>query len=172
MVGCGFDADVVYRLHRERSGHIQHASYLKPILASIRSYQYPELRVYSHNASAQLGDRPSATGKWAFVVNLPRYGGGLQIAPVAAGTDGMLDLCVLHHGGVFHGLRYLVGAVLGRLQGCSGVMTARTKRVRIESDSEVHYQLDGDPGGVLPVEVEILPGRLTALIPPDGSVSL
>ena len=35
MVGCGFDADVVERLHRHRNGHIHYWSYAKPILESI-----------------------------------------------------------------------------------------------------------------------------------------
>ena len=46
MAGCGFDADVVHRLHATRRGHIRHSSYIQPILASIRRYEYPELKVY------------------------------------------------------------------------------------------------------------------------------
>jgi diacylglycerol kinase family enzyme len=43
-------------------------------------------------------------------------------------------------------------------------------RLRIEAeDSELNdaipFQLDGDPGGVLPLEIEVLPGRLTLIIP-------
>ena len=51
MAGCGFDAEVVRRLHQERTGHIHHLSYAKPILDSIRSYEYPELRVYCEPTS-------------------------------------------------------------------------------------------------------------------------
>jgi diacylglycerol kinase family enzyme len=35
--------------------------------------------------------------------------------------------------------------------------------VRIASDRSVPYQLDGDPGGQLPLEIEVLPSRLTIL---------
>ncbi len=52
MVGCGFDAEVVHRLHATRGGHISMWSYSKPIFESIRSYQYPELRAYC-DCSAQ-----------------------------------------------------------------------------------------------------------------------
>ena len=41
MIGCGFDAEVVRRVHLERDGHITRLSYLKPIWESIRSYEYP-----------------------------------------------------------------------------------------------------------------------------------
>ena len=46
MAGCGFDADVVARLHRQRSGrHISYWTYARPILESIRNYGYPKLRI-------------------------------------------------------------------------------------------------------------------------------
>jgi diacylglycerol kinase family enzyme len=37
--------------------------------------------------------------------------------------------------------------------------------LRIAADEDVPYQLDGDPGGMLPVEVEVLPGRVSLLVP-------
>ena len=46
MVSCGFDAEVVHSLHLHRTGHVTSASYFQPLMASIRYYDYPELRVY------------------------------------------------------------------------------------------------------------------------------
>ena len=45
MLSCGFDAEVVRRLHEDRSGNIHHFSYAKPIIDAIRTYEYPPLRV-------------------------------------------------------------------------------------------------------------------------------
>ena len=39
MAGCGFDAEVVHRLHSKRTGHIRHWSYARPILSAIRRYR-------------------------------------------------------------------------------------------------------------------------------------
>ena len=47
MASCGFDADVVHRLHRRRRGHIRSSSYVQPILDSIRNYKYPEFQITS-----------------------------------------------------------------------------------------------------------------------------
>ncbi len=55
MAGCGFDADVVHRLHRRRQGrHISYWSWAGPIWQSIRDYRYPNLRVscQSHGEAA------------------------------------------------------------------------------------------------------------------------
>jgi diacylglycerol kinase family enzyme len=164
MVGCGFDAHVVHELHEARAGHISHWSYAKPILSAIRSYEYPQLRVY---CDSKLDDAPTAVARWAFVFNLPCYAGGLEFTPLAVGTDGKFDVCTFDRGGMWNGLRYL-SSVWGRWHGSLPDCAQRhASRIRIESDRPVAYQLDGDPGGLLPVEIENLPGRLTLIVPPD-----
>jgi diacylglycerol kinase (ATP) len=166
VTGCGFDAEVVRRLHRDRRGHIHHLSYAKPILDAIRKYDYPELRVYYAPAEAPEGAELTRelAARWVFVVNLPRYAGGLQLAPRASGTDGLLDVCMFKEGSLWHGLVYLAGVLLGRHERMRGFTWVRTRRLRVEGANHVPYQLDGDPGGELPVEIGVEPGRLTLLV--------
>jgi diacylglycerol kinase family enzyme len=166
MVGCGFDADVVRRLHAERTGHIHHYSYAKPILDSIWNYDYPELELQCTLADDESAEPRVETisARWAFVANLPRYAGGLQIVPGASGNDGLLDVCTFKEGSWWNGLRYLSGVLLGQHEGWADCVTTRATRVRIDAAGEVPYQLDGDPGGMLPVEIEVLPDRLTLLV--------
>lgn len=164
MAGVGFDAEVVRRLHEARDGHISHLSYFKPILASIRSYNYPELRVY-----CAPGERESAPirCRFAFVFNLPKYGGGLRIAPAADGTDGALDLCAFERGGLVSGLKYLVAVVLGLHERLAEFTGWRGQRLRIESDQPVPYELDGDDSGMLPLTIEVVPRRLRVFVSPN-----
>jgi len=172
MAGCGFDAEVVRRLHGDRTGHIHHLSYAKPIVDSILNYQYPELRVSCEvlRDDGQVApETETITCCWAFVVNLPRYAGGLQIAPRASGNDGLLDVCTFKQGSLWNGLRYLSGIFFGQHESWDDCVTLRATRVRLESDDAVPYQLDGDPGGQLPVEIEVLPERLTLLVPADAN---
>lgn len=164
MAGCGFDAEVVRRLHEHRSGHISKWSYAKPILSSIRNYGYPKLRITCESADGNC--KPwSTTACWAFVANLPCYGGGLRLTPDADGTDGLLNVCTFNRGSLWNGLRYL-GFVLARQQQrLTDCKMASGCRLKLESDFPVPYQLDGDPGGVLPLEIEVLPERLTLVVP-------
>ena len=166
MAGCGFDAEVVHRLHRSRQGHIHHLSYAKPILDAIRKYDYPELRVYYAPADAPDGGELNCelAARWVFVVNLPRYAGGLNFAPQASGTDGLLDLCTFKEGSLWYGLVYLGGVMLGQHEGMQDFTRVQTRRLRVEAAEHVPYQLDGDPGGELPVEIGIEPRRLTLLV--------
>jgi len=163
MIGCGFDADVVRRVHLRRTGHIRSRNYFKPILASIRSYQYPQMRVYWDTGAAEVGLPPVV--RWLFAFNLPCYGGGLRLAPQADGTDGLLDVCAFRRGYLWHGLRYVGGVLLRRHYRMADCTVCRVRRLRIDADAEVPYQLDGDPGGVLPVEVEVVPRRLNLIVP-------
>ncbi|MEX0676371.1 MAG: diacylglycerol kinase family protein [Pirellulales bacterium] len=172
MAGCGFDADVVHRLHRQRSGrHISYWTWARPILESIRRYRFPDLRVYCDTA-ADTPAGPMRSARWAFVVNLPVYAGGLRVAPEAVGTDGMLNVCTFAGGSFWHGLRYVGCVLVGRQRSLSDYKSALALRVRIESDEPVPYQLDGDPGGVLPLEIDVLPARLTLWAPRAQALAL
>jgi diacylglycerol kinase (ATP) len=165
MAGCGFDADVVRRLHENRRGHIQHLSYAKPILDAIRTYEYPELRVrYAPEDSPGEELTAEIAARWVFVVNLPRYAGGLSFAPGASGTDGLLDVCTFKEGSLWYGLMYLGGVVFGQHESMQDFVRVRTRRLVIESAAPAPLQLDGDPAGVLPAEIRVLPGRLTLLV--------
>jgi diacylglycerol kinase family enzyme len=58
---------------------------------------------------------------------------------------------------------YLSGVMLGQHEAMHDFVRVQTRRVLIESAGTAPYQLDGDPGGELPVEIRVLPGRLTLL---------
>jgi diacylglycerol kinase family enzyme len=180
MAGCGFDAEVVRRLHASRRGHIRHWSYLKPIWQTIRSYKYPPLRVYCEPVEPQPGSgtspdraepaepqrpgQPWAMARWAFVINLPRYARGLSFAPLAVGTDGLLDVCTFRRGSLARSLWYLAGVLTGRHHRWADVSHCQARQVWIESDQPVPFQVDGDPGGQLPLHLSVVPGRLRVLV--------
>ena len=161
MFSCGFDADVVKRLHDGRDGHINQFSYAKPILQTIRKYKYPELRIRCDAAEEIIQAR------WAFVFNLPCYAWGLgrRMAPEAVATDGELDLLAFRQGSLSRGLLYLGGILLGKQKSMKGCITSRSQKIIIEADEPVPYELDGDPAGILPVEIEVVPERLTLIVP-------
>ena len=171
IAGCGFDAEVVRRVHRLRTGHIHYMSYAKPILDVIRSYQYPELRLYCDPKEGAAEEpcmtAPLWSGRWIFVTNLPRYIIGLSLVPQANAADGLLDVCAFRAGSFWHGLRYLMGVALHQHLNWADVQAWQLQKLRIEADVDVPYQLDGDPGGNLPVTIEVLPERLTLVVDED-----
>jgi diacylglycerol kinase family enzyme len=166
MLGCGFDAEVIHHLHRDRRGNITHFSYAKPILEAIRRYRYPPIRISCHETPCSPPTR-TITAHWAFVFNTPSYASGLAICPDADPFDGHLDVVTFRGGSLMQGLIHLGNVILRRQQRCNTVETVRTKVVRIESAETVRYQVDGDPGGSLPVELNVVPNRVCVVVPPS-----
>lgn len=168
MMGCGFDADVVCRVHSVAGRHNSYLAWIKPIIESIHRYEFPGIRVYWDEEDGGPVETQSlpVVVRWLFAFNLPCYGAGLRFTPRADGADGLLDVCTFRRGSLWHGLRYLTAVKLGRHQRLADCMIRRVRRVRITSEREVPYQLDGDPAGLLPVDIGVLPGRLTMVVPP------
>jgi len=161
MASCGFDADVVQRLHAGRTGNIHHWSYVKPIFDALRQYRYPLIRL-------TVDDQfPILTAKWAFVFNVPRYALNLPIVHDADPRDGMLDLCSFSRGKWVRGLLYLFAIISVQHRRWKRNRVRRFRLLRIEADEPVYYQLDGDPGGQLPLEIVVQPSYLRLLVSSD-----
>ena len=172
MASVGFDAAVVHRVHQRRStngsGNISHLSYAHPIFSAMWRYPFPSVRVTAYDATG--AELEPVEGSWVVGVNLPRYASGLRIAPWARGDDGLLDLCVLKRGQTAAGLWYLWHILRGRHHRLRSVATMRVARCRIESvdgddvlAEDVPFQIDGDPGGHLPLELSVERGRMSLL---------
>jgi diacylglycerol kinase family enzyme len=172
MAGCGFDGEVVRRLHAQRDGHITHWTYAKPMLAAIRKYEYPQFEICCTLSvgGQEVPIKHSFVARWAFVSNLPRYAGTLSFSPQATGDDGRLDLCAFQGGSVWAGLRYLVAVMARRHEALRDCITARATRIVLTGGEPVPYQLDGDPAGWLPLSIDVLPRRINVLVPPSPGI--
>ena len=145
VASCGFDAAIVKRLDEVRSGHINYLSWVKPIWHTMFRYRFPELR-YS------IDGKQENSARWIFLFNIPRYAIGLRMTPEAQDADGKLDLCAYRGSGLARGLLYLSMTFLGRhVKSKSTHLTQfETLTIEAEGGQPVPYELDGDPGGVLP----------------------
>ena len=179
MIGCGFDAEVVRRVHLERYGHITRLKYLKPIWESIRSYDYPEMRI-SYELAGQDGN--SGCNMAQGTVAGPAESGALssrerdvdddqcpicihrECAAICSWACGscpkpwptMASWIYVHFAGgsFFHGLWYLGTLLVDQHRQLPDCTVQRVRRLRIESDRPVPYELDGDASGFLPLDIE------------------
>lgn len=189
MLSCGFDAEVVRQMHAVRRGHITRWSYARPICRALWRYRFERL-AYAGKSSAggecggsvnegPVGSDCSAGGAvageaaWLFVFNVPMYAAGLQFCPQADPYDGQLDICAFDRGGIVTGIGYLSRVWMGSHQRMAGFRHRRCAElsVAVQPGSrpaiDVPFQVDGDPGGMLPLSLRVLPGRLTLLVPPE-----
>lgn len=182
MASCGFDADVVDGVHAQRElryqeghrkgAHISYFSYIKPIVQTLFGYRFPKMKISRWTGSdwETVDDRI----RWAFLFNMNRYGWGLPLAPHAKENDGLLDAVLFRGGSVFHGMVYVAFAQCFSLHRLlPGALLGQAARYRIEpidGTARIPFQIDGDPGGELPIEIEVMPKRLTFVVPEKWSV--
>ena len=167
MASCGFDAAVVEDMHANRKGHINRWSYTKPILRTLGRYRFPLARLLESDELLQATREQHAA--WTFIFNLPRYAANLKFCPQADPLDGKLDVCTFRKPGIVKGFGYLARLWLGSHQRMADFSHSLATSVSMKSSDEagsqaIPYQLDGDPGGVLPLEIRALPGRLKLIV--------
>lgn len=168
MASVGLDAEVVRRVHADRTAggatrNITHLAYAAPILRTLGAYDHPRLRVTGEAADGSpVGP---IEGTWLFAVNLPRYASGLPIARRACGRDGLLDLRLFRRGDAAAGVWYLWHVARGRHERLASVESLRVRRCVVEPIGEPGpWQIDGDPGGRVPLELSAAPRRMTVLV--------
>ena len=162
MAGIGFDAHVVHELDRLRRGPIRLTSYIAPAISALTGYQFPPLRV-TVDGRAVFGPEPGIV----FVGNLPEYGTGFPVLPQARADDGVLDVCALPCRSPADLVALFLLAATGQHTQADGVIYVKGRHVRIATAGgmEVPVQVDGDPAGHTPAEIDLLPIRLPFIVP-------
>ena len=160
MASVGFDAEVVHAVHaHRRGGHVSHLSYLGPIWNAWWRFPSPQLRVTVDDSPVMYA------GQFVVVANLSAYALNIGIVPTANGSDGVLDSRVFtlrSRGGL---LRRFLSILRGTHEGSPDVIRLTGRRFRIESDTPMAIQADGDPAGMTPAEILIEPSAVEFIVP-------
>ena len=160
MAGVGIDAAIVHALDRVRSGPINKLSYILPAALALKDYSFPSMSV-ELDGKEIFPKAPALT----FVGNVSEYGTGFPILPDAQSDDGLLDVCVLPCKTPQKLIELALRTVASEHTQLPGVVFAKGKRIRIYTDKAVPVQLDGDPAGHTPLDIELLPHRLPFIVP-------
>jgi YegS/Rv2252/BmrU family lipid kinase len=161
VVGIGIDGEVVHALDRVRKGPINFASYVIPGLGALANFSFTPIEVEVDGR--RVFRRSPAV---AFVGNIPEYGTGFPILPLAKSDDGLLDVCVLPAKSATDLIEHAVASLAGEHHLREGAVYVKGTRVTVRADQPVAVQADGDPAGFTPAEIELLPTRIAFLVPP------
>ncbi|HEX5760922.1 MAG TPA: diacylglycerol kinase family protein [Thermoanaerobaculia bacterium] len=161
-VGLGLDAEVARRAAAPpgaRPGLVRGPLiYPWAVLSTLFSFAPPRLRV------AWEGGAFEGAAMFAVCANLPRFGGGMRIAPDARIDDGLLDLVIVRAVPRRTLLAVFPKVYRGRHVGHPAVTIARTPWAEIAADRAVEIYGGGEPmhrlAPVEPVRVEVVPGGL------------
>ena len=79
--------------------------------------------------------------------------------------SGWLDVCILRNGSRGGLVRAAVSGLTGGLSGRDDVAYVTGRRVRIDSEQPVPVEIDGDPAGTTPLDIEIRPAHVPIVVP-------
>ena len=154
VAGIGFDAECVERMNRIRRGHITHLDYFWPVWQTFWAHRYPEISVDTD------GERVFEGRGFAIIGGIPRYSLGLRVVARARIDDGLLDICIFPCGSRIKMARHTLRIFRGKHIGRGGVVYRQCREIRIDSPQRVPIEIDGEPGGVLPMACEVLPNAV------------
>lgn len=160
VAGVGLDATIVHELARIRKGPIEKASYLYPAARALAQFKFSNLTITVD------GNPVFESGRaMVFVGNILEYGTGFPLLPMARPDDGQLDLCIIPCHRKSDLLTIFLHAAAGEhLQG-EDVIYARGQHILITSEKPLPAQIDGEPAGFTPLDIAVLPGRISFLLP-------
>jgi len=155
--GVGFDSEVT-RYANEMKILRGPLIYFYAVIHTLVTFVPPRMRI--------VHDTGEFEGRVMFTVvnNLPRFGGGMRIAPDAQIDDGLLDLVIVKEVPKPVLLSIFPKVYNGRHVGHPAVRIVRTRRAEITIDRTMTMYGGGEPLRVVeagePVAVEVVPGGL------------
>jgi diacylglycerol kinase (ATP) len=155
-LSAGLQADARARYDADNSGDLREGA--RSLAAALRRYRPWEVHLEADGEPAYDGDAAQL-----FLSNLPYFGFGFRIDPMANPADGLLEAIVLEAGSRLEAVGMLLAAYRGRhlRNGHATVMRAHEARVR----SPLPLTCDGVPLGIGRASVSVDPGKLRLVAP-------
>ena len=142
---CGAGFDVMTLDFAEKAKKYVHGllPYLYGVLRAIAAFRPQQMHI-------EIGDDIVLDGKYMIfsIANGRFFGGGIPIAPLAAVTDGLLDVLIVDAVPRWKLPAYLIPLMAGRLHKCKVSHRYLTTRCRVSAPG-MRMQLDGE---IIPME--------------------
>jgi diacylglycerol kinase family enzyme len=161
-LGAGLDAAIVVAVAQERAAHAGLGGYVRwvrPILRTIARFRFPRFTVTVDGARTYEGTAVVVQGGH-------NYGGLFRLARAAALDAAVLHVTIVTAQNRRDLLRVLARAAFRPAQGDRDVLHVTGREVHVASDLPAALQADGDPAGMAPVTVRLLPRAVTLLRAP------
>jgi YegS/Rv2252/BmrU family lipid kinase len=155
VAGIGFDAHIATLFNQRARGRRGKWPY---IVIGVREGCSYVAKTYKVTL-----DGSSVTSQALLIAfaNGSEYGMGVRIAPQAQLNDGQLDACVVEDRPVVFRFLHARHLALGSIQRAPRLVTASVRQASVETDGDIVYHVDGEPGVVRNrVDITIRPGAL------------
>lgn len=165
FASAGYDAHVVHVFHAARRGPIRMWQYFWWGLKCTLRHDAPKISVELDGTTVET------EAAWVIVSNVAAYGGPFVFTPRAKPDNGTFEVLVQRGRSRWSVVRMFWMALLRRLLGIDGALRGVTfhqaRRVKLASADgrPVPVQMDGDPAGHLPGDLDVVAGGIRVLAP-------
>jgi YegS/Rv2252/BmrU family lipid kinase len=157
MTGVGLDAEVVCRLKAGFKHALGAGAFWLDGFRMLASYSMPMLWIRSEGREIE--------GSGLIAGKIRRYGPRYRITSEARLEEPLLHVVVFRGRKRRDYLRYLAGVVGGFHLRFDDVLSFKAGALSVQADSKVPYQIDGEFGGVTPVDLEVRDAALSVVLP-------
>ncbi len=159
LAGIGFDAAMMDKTNEDLKKAVGSAAYVLSFAQEINAPPHALVAKMDHQDTL----RTNAT--LTIIGNVSSLQGGVELIPGADPTDGLMDLLVASPEGL-GGWARLAAKVFAKRAGGDQAKIVQGRRLRLEVEEPIAYQLDGDTIGELTtLDAEVAPGALTVMMP-------
>jgi diacylglycerol kinase (ATP) len=158
LVSAGFDAKVAEEVRKCRGSSLGYTGYMLPILKAASAHKPARLRIV-------VDGRQEITGYNVMVLKVRRYGGLFVFADHASLDSGSFEICVFREGTIGWLCLYALAGLTGKASDFPGLIRTTGRKVRIESESAVPVEIDGDHFGETPIDIELQPAVVPFIVP-------
>jgi diacylglycerol kinase (ATP) len=164
IAGAGIDAEIVSNVDRSRKRAIGIWAYFIEGMVRIFQARRAQLKVTVD------GKQFRGRGIGVLVANAGMVmGPNFTLTPDARPDDGLFDVCILRFK---TGADYIAGIwkiLSGQQNDPKGPIRHITgRRIKIESTPRLKVQADGNPIGITPVEIEMIPDCIRIMVPSEN----
>ena len=158
FAGAGFDAAVAMSIYQSRTGRMSMLHYVAPTLKALFTYRFPQMDV-------TVDGKPAGQATCVLISNVHSYGGPFGFLDEADPTDGLFDICLMRGRNRRDLIRYLWGGFRHRILQYDDTLTLRGRSIELAAEEDAPIQADGDFIGKAPARIELLPSRLSLIVP-------
>ncbi|MBM3812219.1 MAG: diacylglycerol kinase family lipid kinase [Acidimicrobiia bacterium] len=158
MAGAGLDAEVVGRVNPAVKRRIGKGAYWLAG-ASMMGASLKPMQVTVNSETMSAG--------FALASRVRNYGGDLSIARTASLLHDSFEVVTFEGESSLPYLKYMAGVATGTHYRLEGVRVQHAQLVKFDAPPEarIGVQVDGDFGGYLPAQAELVPDAVTLLLP-------
>lgn len=164
IAGAGLDAEVMADATAELKSRLGFGAYLVAGLKHVATPRPADYRIVAD------GEEVRVRATMVLLANVGQVAAGtlpveLQLGPRISFQDGLVDVCIYAPRNLPEMAQMLWKVARQQFAGDDRMLFLQARRVRVESDPPVPVQLDGEPAGETPLEVEMEPLAARILVP-------